>query len=165
MTESTYKIMQEELDSLGFEKTKVLDVGSLDVNGTYKPLVTNKGWEYIGLDLIPGKNVDVVADDPFHYPFYDNKFDIVLSGSTMEHVTRIWEWVPELVRILKPEGRLVIVTHWAFPEHKYPIDCWRIMPDGMQYLFDMTSELENYGIRIENQTDIIGAATKKEKEK
>jgi len=154
--------MEMKLYQVHFKNAKVLDVGSLDINGSYKPLITQRGWEYIGLDLVQGKNVDVVSKDPFRYPFQDCEFDIVISGSTMEHVTRIWDWIPELVRILKPKGYLVIITHWSFPLHRYPLDCWRIMPDGFRYLFEMTGKLEHYAIHIANETDIVASAFKKE---
>lgn len=139
----------------------VLDVGSYDVNGTYRPMVEGHGWRYTGLDQAAGPNVDVVTADPYGFPFADDRFDLVMSGSTMEHVEAIWRWVPELVRVLKPGGMLAIVTHWQFPEHRYPVDCWRIMPDGMKYLFDLTGRLERYSIGIVSQYDIAGLAWKR----
>lgn len=139
----------------------VLDVGSYDVNGTYRPLALEKGWQYTGLDVSAGPNVDVVAADPYGFPFEDGTFDVVLSGSTMEHVEAIWRWVPELVRVLKPGGLLAIVTHWQFPEHRYPVDCWRIMPDGMRYLFDQTGCLDEYDIEISSKWDIAASAVKR----
>ena len=38
---------------------KALDVGSYDVNGTYRPLVEGRGWVYTGLDVSAGPNVDL----------------------------------------------------------------------------------------------------------
>lgn len=142
-------------------RANVLDVGAYDVNGTYRPMVVKRGWKYTGLDVCAGPNVDVVSPDPYQFPFRENTFDVVLSGSTMEHVQAIWLWVPELVRVLKPGGLLAIVTHWQFPEHRYPVDCWRIMPDGMRYLFDATGRLERYAIGIVSIYDIAAAAWKK----
>lgn len=141
-------------------QASVLDVGSYDVNGTYRPLVEGRGWQYLGLDTRPGPNVDLVATNPFGYPIGNNAFDVVISGQVMEHVTAIWYWIPELVRVLRPGGLLAIVTHWSQPEHRYPLDCWRIMPDGMRYLFDQTNQLAQYDIRIVNESDIIGSAFK-----
>ena len=141
--------------------SRVLDVGSYDVNGTYRPLVEERGLVYTGLDLEAGPNVDIVSKYPYKFPVRANTYDMVLSGSTMEHVEAIWLWVPELVRVLKPGGLLAIVTHWQFPEHKYPVDCWRIMPDGMTYLFNQTGKLERYDIRIVSQYDIAGVAYKR----
>lgn len=140
---------------------RALDVGSFDVNGTYRPLVEGRGWEYVGLDVAAGPNVDVVASDPYRFPFEAGAFDVVLSGSTMEHVEAIWLWVPELTRVLRPGGLLAIVTHWKFIEHRYPVDCWRIMPDGMRFLFDQTGELEGYEIGIVSKWDIVGSAVKR----
>ena len=161
MHPESYALMDEILRRTSRTSAHVLDVGSYNVNGTFRPLVEQRGWNYTGLDTVAGPNVDVVAQDPFRFPFDGDKFDIVLSGSTMEHVTAIWRWVPELVRVLKPGGLLAIHTHWKFPEHRYPVDCWRIMPDGMRYLFDMTNSLHDYDIRIANDMDIIGTAWKR----
>lgn len=152
--------MGEMLRRYTKQTAEVLDVGAYDVNGTFRPLVYQRNWRYTGLDQVAGPNVDVVAKDPFSFPFEAHSFDIVLSGSTMEHVTAFWKWIPELVRVLRPGGLLAIHTHWQFPEHRYPVDCWRIMPDGMRYLFDETGQLGNYEIRIANHMDIIGSAFK-----
>jgi len=161
MHKESYELMTEMLQRGNHCMANVLDVGSYDVNGTFRPLVEQQGWHYTGLDTIAGPNVDVVTQDPFAFPFDDDQFDIVLSGSTMEHVTAIWRWVPELVRVLKPGGLLAIHTHWRFPEHRFPVDCWRILPDGMRYLFDITGKLINYDIQIANQYDIIATALKR----
>ena len=142
------------------EDIKALDVGAYDVNGTYRPLVEGLGWRYVGLDVAAGPNVDVVARDPYRFPYKANSFDVVLSGSTMEHVQAIWRWVPELVRVLKVGGLLAIVTHWQFMEHRYPVDCWRILPDGMRFLFDETGRLDEYEIAIVSSWDIAGSAVK-----
>jgi SAM-dependent methyltransferase len=156
-----WEAMHTLLTAFTREKADVLDVGSYDVNGNYREMIErHAGWHYTGLDVCAGPNVDVVSADPYHFPFEDNTFDLLISGSTMEHVEAIWLWVPELVRVLKPGGMLSIVTHWSFKEHKYPIDCWRIMPDGMKYLFDQTGKLERYSIGIVSQYDIGGRAWK-----
>ena len=161
MHKESYELMNEMLGHVsGGDSLNVLDVGSYNVNGTFRPLVENRGWRYTGMDTIAGPNVDVVTVNPFLFPFDDGTFDVVISGSTMEHVMAIWEWLPELVRVLRPGGFLAIHTHWKFPEHRYPVDCWRIMPDGMRYLFDMTAKLRDYRIRMANDMDIIGSAWK-----
>jgi SAM-dependent methyltransferase len=129
------------------DAARVLDVGSFDVNGNFRALITRHGWEYTGLDICAGRNVDIVTDDPYRFPFESGIFDIVITGSTMEHVQAVWLWVPELVRCLRPGGLLAIHTHMAWMYHPHPFDCWRIMPDGMEYLFDLTGQLERYTIR------------------
>lgn len=160
MHAESYQLMGEMLRRVRRPTADVLDVGSYDVNGTFRPLIEQRNWRYTGLDQTEGPNVDVVAEDPFHFPFADNSFDVVISGSTMEHVTAFWKWIPELVRVLRHGGFLAIHTHWQFPLHRYPLDCWRVMPDGMKFIFDETGLLEQYDIRIANHMDIIGSAFK-----
>jgi SAM-dependent methyltransferase len=152
--------MGELLSRIGLAGCEVLDVGSYDVNGTYRPLVEGRGGIYTGLDVCAGPNVDIVSKQPYGFPLADRSFDVVISGSTMEHVPAIWRWVPELVRVLRPGGLLALVTHWSFPEHRYPVDCWRILPDGMRFLFDETGALRDYEIRIASQWDIAASAVK-----
>ena len=41
---------------------KVVDIGSFDVNGSYRTLFTDPGWQYTGVDLEAGPGVDVVLD-------------------------------------------------------------------------------------------------------
>jgi SAM-dependent methyltransferase len=138
----------------------VLDVGSYDVNGTLRPLCAELGLVYTGLDVAAGPNVDMVAPDPYHYALDDNSFDNVISTSTMEHVPYIWLWLPELVRVLRPGGLLAITTHMSWELHRYPLDCWRVMPDGMTALFDYTARLGEYVILTPNDRD-IGASARK----
>ncbi len=158
MHSESYQLMEAMLDIVVGTELDVLDVGSLDVNGSFRPLVELQGWHYTGLDIRTGDNVDVVAP-PYEYPFDDGQFDVVISGSTMEHVEAIWEWFPELVRVLKPGGVLALHTHWSFPEHRFPVDCWRIMPDGMAYLLDRAG-INKYEIDIANRHDITALAWK-----
>ena len=139
---------------------RCLDVGSRNVNGSYRYLAEAHGWKYTGLDLGPGDNVDVIAFNPYSYPFPDGTFEIVVSGCTLEHVQAIWRWVPELVRVLRPGGLLAIVAPHNYAEHRHPIDCWRVLPDGMRFLFDLTGQLERYDIRIASPYDVAASAWK-----
>lgn len=65
-----------------FKNVVALDVGSLDINGNLRDLFDIPSW-YIGLDLIPGKNVDVVC--PAHLYRTGFKFNTVLSAECFEH--------------------------------------------------------------------------------
>lgn len=164
MHDQSYAMMDLMLDGINGNDLQVLDVGSLDVNGSFRALVEERGWCYTGLDLVAGENVDVVSVDPFHYPLEDGFFDVVISGSTMEHVTAIWLWVPELVRVLRPGGLLALHTHWRFPEHRYPVDCWRILPDGMDFLLRFAGGLELIESAIVNDWDITATAWRRKDE-
>jgi hypothetical protein len=52
----------------------ILDVGSYDVNGTYKPLFNNFLWFYTGMDISPGPNVDIVG-----WENVTDTYDVIVS--------------------------------------------------------------------------------------
>ena len=161
---SAHEDMRQLLNAAPSWARLCLDVGSLDENGTCNDLVEEHGWRYLGIDIREGKNVDLVVP-AYEYPFEDGAFDVVMSSQAMEHVEDLKLWINELVRVLTPGGRLCITTVWKMFEHRYPIDTWRIMPDGMRWLFNQTGQLIDYDIRMtaEDATggNIVGAATKK----
>jgi hypothetical protein len=39
-----------------------LDVGSYDINGSYRDIFIEKKYEYYGLDMIEGPNVDIILN-------------------------------------------------------------------------------------------------------
>ena len=118
---------------------KVLDVGSLDVNGSYRVLFKDDDVEYTGLDIVEGKGVDIVVENPYwwHEVLHD-VFDVVISGSMLEHATYPWESMKQIHRALKPGGYCVTVAPGAGEHshgyHGYPSDCFRFFPDGMASL-------------------------------
>lgn len=110
----------------------VLDVGSYDMNGSYKPLFTNHN--YTGLDICTGPNVDLAVSDPYHWPIEDAAFDMVISGQALEHIEQPWRTLQEIARVLKPGGICCLIAPAIWPEHKAPLDCYRYYPDGLRAL-------------------------------
>ena len=143
----SYGLMSDFVNKyITVKNLSICDVGSLDINGTYKPLF--EGYSYTGVDIVEGQNVDVVSKDLYQYPFVDKAFDIVISGSTIEHIEDIFRWVKELARIVKKGGLVCIIGPSMFRNiHQHPIDCWRIYPDGMRYLLDKVAGLEVLEVR------------------
>ncbi|MGA2912008.1 MAG: methyltransferase domain-containing protein [Methanoregula sp.] len=129
------KFVETYLTSKKSEKLIILDIGSLDVNGSYKGLFTNPGWKYCGIDSSPGKNVDIVLSDPYSWKNIPSNYaDVIISGQSFEHIEYIWLTMKEISRVLKPQGLACIIAPSSGPEHKYPMDCWRIYPDGFKAL-------------------------------
>ena len=136
---SSYQNMQyfvkKYLDCFKNRKINILDVGSCDVNGTYRDLFQNKNWNYTGLDMQEGKNVDIVPEDKYDWrEIEDSKFDVVVSGQAFEHIEFFWITIKEISRIMKNNAFLCIIAPSSGYEHKYPVDCWRFYPDGMKSL-------------------------------
>jgi SAM-dependent methyltransferase len=113
-------------------RLRVLDVGSYDVNGTYRIYFPETRFEYTGLDMTEGPNVDIVPSKVYSWEeVADDYYDIVISGQTLEHVEFFWLIVAEMTRILKKDGTLCIIVPNGFEEHRHPVDCWRFFTDGM----------------------------------
>lgn len=114
----------------------VVEIGSADVNGTYRGLFPSERFSYLGCDCAPGPGVDLVLDDPYRVPLADGYADIVISGQMLEHSERFWVAFGEMMRILKPDGYLFLIAPSTGPIHRYPVDCWRFYPDGYRALAD-----------------------------
>jgi len=113
---------------------RILDIGSCDVNGSYRPIFENPNWRYQGLDLEPGPNVDIVVSSPYSYPLKSNSIDLVVSGQAFEHIEFFWLTWLEIVRVLKPLGLVFLIAPSMGGQHRYPVDCWRFFPDGFKAL-------------------------------
>lgn len=144
----------------------ILEIGSKSFENPRKQLVfrryfKNPRWEYTGLDIESGFNVDIVSEDLYHYPFEDKSFDLVISGNTLEHVRDVYAVVKELARVTR--NLLFITVPNTRPLHRYPIDCWRIFPDGLQYLLEVVAGMKVIECKLDGGrtlADTVGVARK-----
>lgn len=114
---------------------RIADLGSYDVNGSYRPLFADSAWHYKGLDVNAGPNVDIVLADPYCWQALSgNSIDVVISGQAFEHIEFFWLTALELSRVLRPGGLCCLIAPSGGPEHRYPVDCWRFYGDGMRAL-------------------------------
>jgi SAM-dependent methyltransferase len=98
-----------------FAGGRVLEIGSLDINGSVRSHFAAQ--EYIGLDVGPGPGVDVVCQGQ-NYDAQDGTFDVVVSCETMEHNPYWRETLANMLRLCRPGG-LVLITcaTTGRPEH------------------------------------------------
>lgn len=106
---------------------------------------------YTGVDISAGKNVDIVLKDASRWSeLADAQFDVVISGNTIEHVCDVYAWFKEMSRILKAGGFFYItapsgtgnVSGVTVQLHRYPVDCWRFMEDGLRFLVEKVAGLK-----------------------
>lgn len=136
---SAYREMEKFARSLPDVPLMIADIGSMDVNGSYRPLFSKPKWSYTGLDIAAGSNVDVVLDG--HYEWKNVKasaFDVIISGSTLEHTKYPWLVMSQIARILKPGGRMCMIAPYSWGYHEHPVDCWRIYPEGMRAIVELS---------------------------
>ena len=96
-----------------FNKKKVLDVGSLDINGNNRYLFDN--CDYTGIDLGPGKNVDIICSA--HK--FKGQYDTIISTEMFEHDPHIKDSLDNIVsNLLKPGGLFIFTcASEGRPEH------------------------------------------------
>lgn len=95
-------------------KGKMLDLGC--GNGDYSVRLKNLGFDVIGGDIdekrfryqgqIPFKHCDITKE----MPFLDNHFDYVLLMEVIEHLRNPYKVLPEINRIIKKDGYLILST-------------------------------------------------------
>src|SRR5262245_11385842 len=87
-----------------FERTKVLEVGSWNVNGTVRDLF--QSCDYLGADIAPGPGVDLVMPGE-ELTLPSASFDVAISCECFEHNPFWLETFLNMTRMLKPGGLLV----------------------------------------------------------
>jgi SAM-dependent methyltransferase len=123
----------------------VLDAGAGEAQ--YSPFFTRH--RYTAVDLGVGdaawsyQSLDAVAALE-HLPFRDGTFDAALNIVTLEHVREPARVLREIARVLKPGGRLLLVTPLDWEEHQQPHDYYRYTRYGLAYL------LESAGLTVES---------------
>ena len=126
---------------------RILEVGSkgekkgADIYRTLPELLSiDKGIEYVGMDIVKGANVDLVVKDPYKWEEIESgSFDIVISGQAFEHIEFFWLVFQEMTRVLKPGGYMCVIVPKLQKTHRFPVDCWRFLPDGMRALARYTN--------------------------
>lgn len=112
-------ILDPEMETLlgSVEGKRILDVGCGE--GRYSRIFAGKGAKVSGIDPVQkfidsarekhpeGENVLGIAED---LPFPDESFDVVLSYLTLIDIPDIRLAIPEMVRVLRSGGSLVVAT-------------------------------------------------------
>jgi SAM-dependent methyltransferase len=88
-----------------FTGCRVLEVGSLDINGAARTFFTD--CDYVGLDIGHGPGVDIaVHGEDFDAP--DGSFDVVVSCECMEHNPEWAATCRNMMRMLRPGGLFLL---------------------------------------------------------
>ncbi len=129
------------------ENARVLDAGAGEC--AYKDRFPRQ--RYTAIDLGIGDSawnyseLDALADLT-SIPFPSNVFDAVVNIVTLEHVKEPRCVLAELLRVLAPGGRLLLVVPHEWEEHQTPHDFFRYTQYGVRYLLERSGYID---IRIE----------------
>jgi SAM-dependent methyltransferase len=115
---------------------RVLEIGSRARSGHVRRQMVQP-MEYVGLDILPGENTDLVGDAHRLSELVElSSLDAVFALSTFEHLAMPWKAVIEINRVLRPGGLVFISSHQTFPLHDTPWDFWRFSTSAWQALFN-----------------------------
>ncbi len=116
--------------------------------GEFIQIYNDLGFEAYGVDkesvsLKKGFNVKIVDVDVHDLPFEDNFFDFIMIKSAIEHIRNIYHFMENVYRVLKPGGKLLILTcDWKIAykiffddvDHKTPFTKWSL--NDLLYRYD-----------------------------
>lgn len=94
---------------------QVLEIGSLDINGSVREFFS--GCQYLGIDIGPGRGVDlVVGGDRFRGP--DAGYDTIVSCECLEHDPHWQDTFRNALRMLRPDGIMIVTcAHLGRRQH------------------------------------------------
>jgi hypothetical protein len=123
-----------------FRARTVLEVGSLNINGSVR--VFFEDCVYTGIDVAPGRDVDVVATGE-DYGGEANSVDVIISCETFEHNPEYIKTFLNMVRLLKRDGLLMLTcATYGRPQHgtskTTPSDSPLTVGKGQEYYRNLT---------------------------
>jgi SAM-dependent methyltransferase len=127
-----YPFLDAEFERIP-EGSRVLSVGAGgEVNQRLLAAARRRGFAVTQLDIDPELEPDVVADiATWQSP---SPFDVVVISEVLEHVVDPPAVVANLLRLLRPGGRLVATVPFIFPIHDEPHDYYRYTHHGLAHL-------------------------------
>lgn len=115
----------------------VLEVGSQEVNGSFREFVEPEAAAYIGVDIVPGRGVDMICEArDLVRTFGRGAFDLVICTELLEHVED-WRTVVRNLKLVTAVGGLIALTTRmpGFAYHAYPEDHWRFTAADLGTMF------------------------------
>ena len=129
MHEQAYDWIAAHVARAGFASPSVLEIGSLDINGSVRPLFPNAS-HYHGLDLVAGDGVDEVADASSWTP--PRSYDVVVSAEVLEHAPT-WREILSMMWSATAPGGVLLMTCATEPRAPHSaVDGWDVR-DGEHY--------------------------------
>lgn len=88
-----------------FQNKSILEVGSLNINGTVR--IFFEQCFYIGIDVGPGPGVDIVCEGQ-KFSAAENTFDTVISCECFEHNPHWVDTFSNMHRLCKSDGLIIM---------------------------------------------------------
>jgi hypothetical protein len=109
-----------------------LDIGA-GLRPVYRPNVV-----YVEIAALPTTDILAFGDD---LPFDDGTFDGAICLAVLEHVINPFAVAEEMVRVLRPGGRLVVDWPFLQPVHGYPNHYFNATEHGARLAFERLADV------------------------
>ena len=116
---------------------RVLEIGSRNVTGINLRARFSEAT-YVGFDVYPGENVDVVGDAHKLASYFvgQDRFDLIFSSAVLEHLCMPWVAAIQIQKMLKVGGTLFVETHFSYSSHERPWNFFQFSDMGLRALFN-----------------------------
>ena len=115
----------------------VLDAGA--GSAPYKSLFSHAIYESADFHKVNKQySPSTYVCDLKNIPTEDSRFDFIIFTQVLEHVPEPQLILAELLRVLKPGGKMMYSGPLVYEEHKTPYDFYRYTQFGLQHLFGAT---------------------------
>lgn len=94
----------------------------------------------INLEIVAYRSTDILSAGE-RLPFKDASFDAILSLAVLEHVRDPFACAREMLRIIKPGGKIMCSVPFLQPEHNFPGHFYNMTQTGLQNLFAGNADL------------------------
>jgi SAM-dependent methyltransferase len=127
----------ENVSSWGYDP-KILEILEADPGGLYLDCGAGCRGKYydnvINFEIVDYPSTDVLGVGE-KLPFADGSVDGVFSVAVLEHVKDPFRCAREIMRVIRPGGRLFCVAGFLSPVHAYPHHYYNMTSLGLQNLF------------------------------
>jgi SAM-dependent methyltransferase len=132
--ELSKRLTRSRIDAFLRRELRGVDGIILDLGAGLRPFADLIPGRTIAMDHRPRPEIDLIGD-AHHLPFQDASVDAIVCTEVFEHLIDPPAAAREIIRILKPGGRLVLTTRFCFPLHDRPADFWRFTSYTLARLF------------------------------
>jgi len=125
------KIKRYLVDIFNNDKDTILDLGCGE-KPSYHEFIKGK---IVCCDIVKNKIAHVVGDAD-NLPFKENSFDKIISINSFYYFKNPFSVAKDLHKILKKNGKIILVVPFFYPIHDIPFDRYRFTKYGLRTMLE-----------------------------
>ncbi len=118
MHAGAYQYVAAQSSLIATPDMSIVEIGARNLNGSVRSLFPTQ--RYVGIDVVPGPGVDIVADGAAWRP--SAYVDCVVCCEVLEHTRKVKAIINNAAAMLRPGGRLIVTCAARHRAPCSPID-------------------------------------------